>query len=92
VNHAPYPGISSSPDSSVTGLLLYLSDERYYDLLDLYEGDEYERRTVIVTLAEDELHPEEVECDVYVYVGEWRSKEEWSFEEFVREYENSRKG
>jgi gamma-glutamylcyclotransferase (GGCT)/AIG2-like uncharacterized protein YtfP len=92
---APYPGIVASSDECVTGTLLYLSDESYYTLLDVYEGewscvlnekgDGYERRTVSVKLMGDEAHPEGVECDVYVYLKE-SGGDEWDFDSFVREY------
>jgi gamma-glutamylcyclotransferase (GGCT)/AIG2-like uncharacterized protein YtfP len=86
----PYPGIKpAAPHSNVVGLILYLADESYYDLLDLYEGNEYERRTVKVSVVEGGVETEDVECDVYVFVGEM-GKDEWSFEEFVREFERGK--
>ena len=91
VDGAPYPGIRKTAlaDSTVHGLLLYLPNESYYKLLDLYEGGEYERRTVMVDLVGDDLHPERVECDVYVFVSEsGETKEEWSLAAFISEMES----
>jgi hypothetical protein len=59
--------------------------------LDMFEGSEYERRTVKVRLlnqvgddkGQGNVEGEEVECDVYVFLSpDALEDQEWDFEEF----------
>lgn len=63
--------------------------------LDIFEGDEYERKKVKVRVITDETSHEpsqeqlgdEVEAESYVWIGskDDLEDEEWDFEEFMRE-------
>lgn len=103
VKHADYPAIlpcssSSSADTSACVRGTYVTGLTEGDLwrLDIFEGDEYERRKVRVRLlldgdgdgvAKKEEEEEEREAETYVWIaGEDRLEgEEWDFDEFVRE-------
>jgi len=94
---ADYPAIlphTSSP-SSVRGTVVSGLTDGDMWRLDIFEGDEYERRRVKVralTTVGDEsgkgnVEGEEVECETYVWIAgeELLEDEEWDFGEFVRE-------
>ncbi|KAF9641461.1 AIG2-like protein [Lasiodiplodia theobromae] len=102
VRHADYPGViplPSDPASSVRGTLVTgLTDADMYRL-DLFEGDEYERRRVRVRVIAGakvdaaglpeggEAEGEEVEAETYIWTAGEQALEddEWDFDEFVRE-------
>ncbi|KAF2742076.1 hypothetical protein M011DRAFT_482039 [Sporormia fimetaria CBS 119925] len=94
VRDADYPAVlpSSSSSASVRGTVVTgLTDSDIWRL-DIFEGDEYERRRVRVrVLAADDMgvegEGEEVDAETYIWVaGEERlEKREWDFEGFVRD-------
>ena len=98
VLRADYPAIipnTSDTDTRVRGS--FVSGLTQMDLrnLDIFEGSEYERRTVTVNLLDEEgdlkcrgrVEGEAIECDTYVWVkgSEMLESGTWSFEEFVNE-------
>ncbi|EME43479.1 hypothetical protein DOTSEDRAFT_72754 [Dothistroma septosporum NZE10] len=89
VKNADYPGLITQSNSSVWGT--YVTGLTANDIwrLDIFEGDEYERRKVKVRLLEEsgEKEGEEVEAETYVWIsGEDRLEDsEWDFEEFRRD-------
>ena len=98
VRHADYPAIvPSSPESEVRGTLVEGLTDGDIWRLDIFEGDEYERRDVRVRVLEakgragDSEHTdvlgEEVQAQTYIWTaGEGRLEtEEWDFDHFVKE-------
>ncbi|MCJ1238743.1 hypothetical protein MMC14_006734 [Varicellaria rhodocarpa] len=91
VIHADYPAItpSSLPSSSVRGTIVSGLTDGDLRRLDIFEGDEYERRKVKVRFLElgVGVSEEEVEVETYVWVAREEGLEEgeWDFEEFTRE-------
>lgn len=91
VKYADYPGIFPDNDHEVRGMYVTGLTDANMDKLDLFEGSEYERRTVKVRLlsktGDDKGHGnvegEEVECEVYVYNNRKNlENREWDFKEF----------
>ena len=90
-----YPAVVPQQDSSVRGTYVQgLTDGDIYRL-DIFEGNEYERRRVKIKVLEVEgneagqgnVEGEEVEVETYIWVaGKDKLEErEWDFEEFRRE-------
>jgi gamma-glutamylcyclotransferase (GGCT)/AIG2-like uncharacterized protein YtfP len=81
--YKPYPGITKEMGSSVQGVLVYELDDQALSTIDFFEGDEYQRVAVIVSI-EGELVP------AYTYVwrgGSGKSLDgEWSPEDFRKNY------
>ena len=95
VRDGDYPAIIESPDSSVRGSYVRGLTEGDVWRLDIFEGDEYERRKVkIKTLKEvrsdkgrEDVEADEVEVETYVWIAGEEQLEDggWDFEEFRRE-------
>lgn len=104
VRHADYPGVvpmPSAPSTTVRGTLVTGLTEGDIYRLDLFEGDEYERRNVAVSVVTagrvdaagvpggkvEPTETESVEAETYIWTaGEDKlEKGEWDFDEFVRE-------
>ena len=97
VNGADYPAIMPEPKSTVRGTLVSGLTDGDMWRLDIFEGDEYERKMVKVHVLTDEgnvnVEPtekqlgEEVEADAYLWIASKNRLEDraWDFEEFVRE-------
>lgn len=96
VKGADYPAILPTPDSTVRGTVVTGLTDGDIWRLDIFEGDEYERRRVrarlLTTVGDDAGEgnvesDEEVECETYVWITGRRRLEddEWDFGEFVRE-------
>ncbi len=94
VRYCDFPAVTpSSPHSSVRGTYVCGLTDDNIRLLDTFEGTEYERQRVRISLlAGDEAgvengEVEEVETETYIWVGGEDSLEEgeWDFSEFKRE-------
>lgn len=94
VANADYPAVmpasGSTPSStaaSVRGTFVTGLTDGDIWRLDIFEGDEYARRDVRVRLLSGEEEGEEKVAQTYIWIaGEERlEKEEWDFDEFVRE-------
>ena len=95
VRSCDYPAITPSPNSTVRGAYVTGLTEGDLWRLDIFEGDEYERRVVKVRLLEKvgddsgkgNVEGEEVEAETYVWISKEESLEEgeWDFEVFRRE-------
>lgn len=95
VRYGDYPAIIGCPNSSVRGSYVRGLTEGDIWRLDIFEGNEYERRKVkIKTLKEvgddkgkGNVEGEEVEVETYVWIAGKEALEdgEWDFEEFRRE-------
>lgn len=97
VKKADYPGVvpTDRPDARVRGV--YVSGLTSFDLknLDIFEGDQYTRRSVKVTILEEEgnlkgeghVAGEEATCETYIFTAgqEYLEDQPWSFETFVKE-------
>lgn len=88
VNFVDYPGIVPETGKTVRGTYVEGLTEGDIWRLDIFEGDEYERRKVKVRILceRGEAGTEEIDTETYVYVS-GRNKlkdEEWDFQEFVR--------
>lgn len=78
-----YPGIVAAHGESVTGVLYDAVDEQSLRVLDAFEGEEYERMTVMVKLGSGE----ERQAFVYCICPQFRSHlshETWEFERFMQ--------
>ncbi|KAI1433518.1 AIG2-like family-domain-containing protein [Xylaria sp. CBS 124048] len=91
VKHADYPGITEDPAHEVRGVYVTGLTEMNIFHLDMFEGYEYERKTVKVrllsTVGDDKgkgnVEGKEVECQVYVFNDPSRLEDrEWDFQEF----------
>jgi hypothetical protein len=94
---ADYPAIVPDAEGTVRGTLVEGLNEGDMWRLDIFEGDEYERRRVKVRLIEkdgkrmgeprEEELGAEVDCETYVWIASRCELEdrEWDFDEFVRE-------
>jgi gamma-glutamylcyclotransferase (GGCT)/AIG2-like uncharacterized protein YtfP len=92
---ADYPAIIPHESSTVRGTLVEGLTDGDIWRLDIFEGDEYERRKVKVRVITEDTHDEpsedqlgdEVEAESYIWIaGENRLEdEEWDFDEFMRE-------
>lgn len=83
VKDADYPGITANVSTEVSGLLLTDVDTVSLEKLDTFEGDYYERLSVVVADALGNQH----HCTVYVFKPQWLhllTEEPWSLEEFKR--------
>jgi len=69
-----YPGLVPDPAGSATGRLLTGLGAEEWELLDRYEGEEYERRPVLLASGTSAL--------VYVWTGAAETAE-WPLEEFI---------
>ncbi|PBP24973.1 disease resistance protein Aig2 [Diplocarpon rosae] len=96
VQHADYPGIIPDASREVRGTYVTGLTEGDIWRLDRFEGSEYDRRDVVVTLLSEDEDGKGVEAEgkaperktqTYVYTaGEERlEKEEWDYEVFRRE-------
>jgi hypothetical protein len=102
VQHQEYPGIvpDKTEGASVRGILIGGVTPANQHHLDIFEGSEYERRTVDVVLDEGEGSADQtkkseetektekktVKAQVYVYkYPEGLERREWDFDEFRRE-------
>ncbi|KAL2119228.1 hypothetical protein VTJ04DRAFT_6188 [Mycothermus thermophilus] len=95
VKMADYPGIIPDANHSVVGVFATGLTAANLAKLDMFEGSEYERRTVTVKLldrvgnlkdGEGQVEGEERKAQVYVYLHEkWLEEKEWDLEEFRRE-------
>ncbi|KAG6015296.1 hypothetical protein E4U54_003763 [Claviceps lovelessii] len=90
VKSADYPGAVPEAGHQIRGVLVTGLTDANIDKLDLFEGSEYERRTVKVQelreVGNEDIPGKEVRASVYVFlkVGDLE-KREWDFEEFRRE-------
>lgn len=94
VRDADYPAVMPSDEhgACVRGVLVEgLSDADIWRL-DVFEGEDYERRRVRVKVLEDtgdegEKEGEEVDAETYIWIAgaEPLDPQEWDFDEFVRE-------
>lgn len=88
VKSADYPAILPNPSSPVRGThVAGLTDSDIFRL-DIFEGDEYERRLVTVQLLDSEGKVSgETQCETYVWIAPAAELEdgEWDFNEFQRE-------
>jgi hypothetical protein len=90
VRHADYPAIVPKPsleNACVRGAVVTGLTQGDTWRLDIFEGHEYQRRTVKVQILGEGDVVEEIEAQTYVWIaGESRLEaEEWDFEHFVRE-------
>ncbi|KAJ9639938.1 hypothetical protein H2201_007284 [Coniosporium apollinis] len=91
VLHADYPAMipCASPSASVRGTLVTGLTDGDMWRLDIFEGDEYERRTVKVEVLDEKGRKvgevEGVETYVWIAGRKELEDEEWDFEVFVRE-------
>ncbi|KAK9370135.1 hypothetical protein V1509DRAFT_638301 [Lipomyces kononenkoae] len=78
-----YPAVVPCKDSSVKGLLVRNLSKDQVNRLDDFEGDEYERKTVVVTA---ELTEGSIEAQCYIWVDDPKrlTGVDWDFEEFMR--------
>lgn len=95
VRYADYPAIIPSEEASVRGS--YVSGLTDADIwrLDLFEGDEYSRKRVKVSLLDQvgdadgkgNVEGEELEVEAYIWTApeERLEKGEWDFTDFQRE-------
>ncbi|KAI0503346.1 AIG2-like family-domain-containing protein [Xylaria bambusicola] len=91
VTFADYPGVIPDPDHEVRGMYVTgLTDANMYHL-DLFEGSEYDRKTVkarlLTTIGDDKgngnVEGEEVKCEIYIFNDPASLEDrEWDFEEF----------
>ena len=83
VKNCVYPGMIPHPEKEVRGCLLENVSFHEMKLLDWFEGDEYERRLVQVSI---ERSPSLVEAHAYVWkphlLHSLRLEEEWCYETF----------
>ncbi|MDJ0622596.1 MAG: gamma-glutamylcyclotransferase family protein [Desulfocapsaceae bacterium] len=83
VKNAHYPGIKPVENSTVEGVVYFDINERSWQRLDLFEGDMYYRRQVIVRL-DDGM---QIQAHVYVVKSEFFSSladHDWSFARFTK--------
>lgn len=96
VKHADYPAIipcpqneNASEEPCVRGTFVSGLTDGDIWRLDIFEGDEYERKDVKVALLDDDDSPSKTkeEAQTYVWIaGEDQLEQgEWDFDEFVRE-------
>ena len=87
VLHADYPGITADEGKFVKGTYVAGLNSGDMHRLDIFEGCQYDRRMVKVALLDESgKEVEEAECFAYVFDDEeGMLKDEWSFEEFVRD-------
>lgn len=88
VLHCDYPGIIPEKGHTVRGTYVKGLTDADIWRLDVFEGDEYERRKIEVALLETEGEEDkEVEADTYVFTaGDDRlEKVEWDYDVFRRE-------
>lgn len=93
VQYQEYPGIvpDETEGASVRGILIGGVTPANQHHLDIFEGSEYERRTVEVVLNEGEnatdiAEKKTVKAQVYVYkYPKGLERREWDFDEFRRE-------
>ncbi|RTL44350.1 MAG: gamma-glutamylcyclotransferase [Burkholderiales bacterium] len=79
-----YPGLRPAPDGVVAGRLYRDVDAAAWARLDAFEGDEYERVDVLVTLADGRTVP----AQVYRFKGDVAERllpGAWDVEAFERE-------
>lgn len=79
-----YPGIRPATDALVTGVLYRNLDATALARLDAFEGEQYQRQTVEVALADGSR----VAADTYVIKAEHAallSAEDWDFDAFLAE-------
>lgn len=94
---ADYPAVTPNEKSTVRGMLVSGLTDGDIWRLDIFEGDEYERRKVKVRVIDDEgdvnVEPteeqlgNEVEAETYIWTAgtEHLEDSEWDFKEFVRD-------
>jgi gamma-glutamylcyclotransferase (GGCT)/AIG2-like uncharacterized protein YtfP len=87
VKNVDYPGIIEDLDKEVQGVYARGLTEGDIWRLDRFEGSEYARKVVTVTIKNDDGKPEEhVECSTYVYMDTSNlMQEEWDFQDFLKE-------
>ncbi|KAK3900670.1 AIG2-like family-domain-containing protein [Staphylotrichum tortipilum] len=94
VKYADYPGITEDSAHDVFGTFTTGLTKANMAKLDFFEGSQYERRTVSVTLleklgnvkGEGQVEGQERKAEVYVYLDKRELEEkEWDLEEFRRE-------
>ncbi|KAK4143713.1 AIG2-like family-domain-containing protein [Dichotomopilus funicola] len=94
VRYADYPGIIEDPRHDVFGILATGLTRANMQKLDYFEGSQYERRKVKVSLldkvgdahGEGNVEGEERETEVYVFLEERDlESKEWDLEEFRRD-------
>lgn len=96
VVHADYPGITAEPGKQVFGSYVTGLTRANVGRLDVFEGDQYERRRLRVRLltrvgadaatGKGREEGEEVEAQTYVFVDRTELEDrEWDLEEFRRE-------
>lgn len=79
---ADYPGVVGAIGDTVRGMLVQNLSQAEVKRLDLFEGDEYERREVHVNSIETGT---KYTCHVYIYLDESKLEaQEWSFEDFEK--------
>jgi gamma-glutamylcyclotransferase (GGCT)/AIG2-like uncharacterized protein YtfP len=97
VRGADYPAIMAAQESTVRGALVTGLTDGDIWRLDIFEGEEYQRRKVKVRAITDQgdmnVEPteaqlgDEVEAETYIWIAgrQLLDDNEWDFEEFVRE-------
>ncbi|TPX33703.1 hypothetical protein SmJEL517_g03444 [Synchytrium microbalum] len=83
VKDAVYPAITASPDHQVEGHLAYVQTQKEVDILDVFEGEDYQRTPVKVTLSNNDI----VDAHVYVWIAEKDYLEdlEWHLDQFEQQ-------
>lgn len=87
VKGADYPAIVAEENQTVRGVFVTGLTEANMEKLDIFEGDEYDRKYVKVKLLEKnggkEVEGEEKEVAAYVFINpEAVEKGEWDYEHF----------
>ena len=84
IEGASYPGLVEQAGGSVDGRVYLDVDETSVRILDRFEGEYYERRSVDVAAEQDEVFP----AETYIFRTKWRhllAEEEWDADRFERE-------
>lgn len=87
VRSVDYPGIVPETGKTVRGTYVEGLTEGDIWRLDVFEGNEYERRRVGVSILDDSGEEnEKVDTETYVYVAgrDNLNDDEWDFQEFMR--------
>ncbi|PHH55884.1 Protein AIG2 C [Ceratocystis fimbriata CBS 114723] len=87
VVHEDYPGVIAEQGHSVLGVFATGLTEANLEKLDLFEGPEYQRQSVSVTvLDKNGKEVKEVKTNTYIFIdADLLEKREWDIEEFKSE-------
>jgi gamma-glutamylcyclotransferase (GGCT)/AIG2-like uncharacterized protein YtfP len=80
-----YPGIIPVTDAITAGIIYYNVDEPSLDVLDIFEGDLYQRTPILVETVEKEM----LNAETYVIKPEYRdylSSKGWDVNKFTKTY------